>query len=84
MSDEEARQFLCASKPELVDFPGLAAGLGSHLAPVLRKAKAEAIRRSGEVSRESILCWGGLRLKSHVTLARFRSRHIHLCCRSNS
>eukprot|EP00903_Cladosiphon_okamuranus_P015336 g14166.t1 len=50
MSDEETRRFICVCKPELVDFPGLVEGLCSHLAPVLREAKAEAIRRAGEMS----------------------------------
>lgn len=49
MSDEETRCFLRACKPELVDFPGLVAVLAGHLAPVLREAKAEAIRRAREV-----------------------------------
>ena len=55
MTDEEARQFLCVCKPELVDFPSLVAALGRHLAPALGEARAEAIRRVGEVSH-SMLC----------------------------
>eukprot|EP00752_Nemacystus_decipiens_P004452 g4065.t1 len=49
VTDEQARQFLRACKPELADFPSLVAALGNHLAPVLREAKAEALRRAAEM-----------------------------------
>ncbi len=50
MSDEDARRFLCACKPDLRDSPRLLAALGAHLAPAFREAKAEAIRLAREVS----------------------------------
>ncbi|CAM9760821.1 unnamed protein product, partial [Ectocarpus sp. 12 AP-2014] len=48
--DREAERFVRRCRPELEDFPHLVTALGAHVAPALREAREEVVRRANQVS----------------------------------
>ncbi|CAN0117450.1 unnamed protein product [Ectocarpus sp. 6 AP-2014] len=49
-AEREAERFVRRCRPELEDFPHLVTALGAHVAPALREAREEVVRRANQRS----------------------------------
>ncbi|CAB1105496.1 unnamed protein product [Ectocarpus sp. CCAP 1310/34] len=49
-AEREAERFVRRCRPELKDFPHLVAALGAHVAPALREAREDVVRRANQRS----------------------------------